>query len=249
LRLSFFLLALSSGASAQYTYIVPVAGATSGFHSQYFAEITALNPNATPATLRYEAFYPIPGSSSCTLRSPQTILPRSIVGVSQACFTSLHAQVLSSDQPLSIMVDVYASFLDVTGTKATRFELQPIEVATDWIVAESEAMISNVMMFDQSDKANIVIVNPNDFLLTIDVHVDRPELSKSADVTLAVQPRSFFMTALAPIPTPELPPGSIPRVYSGRHHVTVRANGKFYAGVSNTFEGSLVFRRAIPLQP
>jgi hypothetical protein len=237
------LLAVSAtDVAAQYTYIVPVAGATSGFRSQYLALVTAFNPNATPATVRYEAIYPAPGGGPCPLPSAKTIAPRALVELADFCILELHAFVLTSDQPLNIMVDVDAFF-----ESPVRRQLEPVAVATEWIPPESEAMIPTVRMLYPADKTNIVFVNPNDFLLTVDLHVERPELKKSYDETRQVPPRSFVMFPIAQIPTP--PSGTIPHVYGAIHQITVRANGKFYAGASNEFAGSLVFREAIPLQP
>jgi hypothetical protein len=120
-------------------------------------------------------------------------------------------------------------------------------VATDWVAQDSEAMIPNIRMLLPSDKTNLILVNPNDFLLTVNLHVERPELGKFVNDTLEVQPRSFLMTPVLQIPTPQS--GSEPLVFDAVHNFTVRANGKFYAGVSNYYLGSSTFRAAIPLQP
>jgi len=236
------LLALSArNVAAQYTYIVPVAGGASGFQSQYLAIISAFNPNATPATIRYEAIYPVPGGGPCPLPPAKTIAPRGLIELADSCVFELHAVVLTSDQPLHLTDDVHANFL------ATRTEqLEPVEVATDWIAPESEAAIPNLMMLDPPDKTNFVVVNPNDFLLTVDLHVERPEFGKSYDETHQIAPRSFVMFPVAQIPTP---PETFPHIYDAVHRITVRANGKYYAGASNEHGGSLVFRGAIPLQP
>jgi len=136
--------------------------------------------------------------------------------------------------------------MDATGNSFGHPELEAIEVATDWIAPEHEAMIPLVRILDPPDKANIILVNPNDFLLTVTLHVERQELGKSVDSTLQLEPRSFLMTNIVPIPTPESP---IPIGYTAIHQITVRANGKFQAGVSNTFGGVTAYRAAIPLQP
>src|SRR4051794_3667955 len=116
--LLFLLAVCATDVAAQYTYIVPVAGSAFGFRSQYLTEITALNPNAAPATLRYDAFYPTPGGILCRLPSPQTILPRSVSGLVSACF-NLHALVVTSDRPLNVMVDVVAFFFNPSNTSVT----------------------------------------------------------------------------------------------------------------------------------
>jgi hypothetical protein len=239
-------LLFASITEAQYTYIVPVAGSAFGFRSQYQTEITALNPNAAPATVRYDAFYPTPGGILCGMPSHQTILPRSVSGLLSACF-NLHALVVTSDRPLNVMADVVAFFFNPSNTSVTSTQVEPVEVATDWIAPESDAMIPNVRMLYPSDKANLVLVNPNDFLLTVSLHIERPELGKSVDDSRQVQPRSFLMTPVAQIPTPQ--PGTEPRIFDAVHNLTVRANGKFYAGVSNNYLGSSVFKSAVPLQP
>ena len=240
-----FCLLLSLKAAAQYTYIVPVAGQAVGFRSQYGTKISALNPNATSATLRYEAFYPASGDNSCLLPDfIQVIPPKTMAGLGQACFF-LHALVLTSDQPLLVMADIY-SITDPIG-RDLLFRLQPVEVATSWIAPGVESTIPNVIMVDPSDKANIVIVNPNDFILTVAMHVARAELEESADVTLTVPARSVLMTAVKAFPTPVIPSGTL-RSYDGLHQITLRANGKLSAGVSNEFYGSQVFRGAVPLQ-
>jgi hypothetical protein len=244
------LLVTATNVAAQYTYIVPVSGGVSGFRSIFLTEITAFNPNATTATLRYQAVYPGPGTTGCVLPSSQTILPRALVGVSMACF-SVHALVLTSDMPLRITDLVTASLPDAYRPDANRFEMQPVEVATDWIAPGTEAMIPLVRILRTSgsditpDKANLVLVNPNDFVLTVSLHVERRELGKSVDSIVEVQPRSMLMTSIAPIPTP-IPP--FPTIYDAIHEITLRANGKFYAGASNSFLGSTVYWTAIPVQ-
>jgi hypothetical protein len=113
-------------------------------------------------------------------------------------------------------------------------------------------MIPNVVMIYPSDKANIVIVNPNDFVMTVAMHVARVEIEASADVTLAVPARSVLMTEVTKFPTPVFfptPTNPYPRAYDGLHQITLRANGRFSAGVSNTVFGSQVYRSAVPLQP
>jgi hypothetical protein len=120
-------------------------------------------------------------------------------------------------------------------------------VATDWIAPEREAMIPLVRILTPPDKANIIIVNPNDFALIVRLHVERQELGKVVDSTLQVEPRSFLMSPLPPIPTPI--PGGIPQIFDAIHQITIRANGKFQAGLSNTFGGVTVYRAAVPLQP
>jgi hypothetical protein len=239
------LFAASSGAPAQYTYIVPIAGSASGFGSQYSTEITAVNPNSTPATLRYEAFYPTPGPLPCTVHSTQVILPRSESYVPTACF-QLHAMLLSSDQPLKVKEIVFGLVRETSGL--ARFQMQAVEIANDWIAPDTDALISRVRMFTPPDKANLILVNPNDFLLTVTLHVERPELLQSADYTFQVQPRSLLMSPVAQIPTP-VPIDELPIVFNAVHLFTVRANGKFCAGVSNTFSGTPIYIAAIPLQP
>jgi hypothetical protein len=238
------LLATSAGAAAQYTYIVPVAGSAFGFGSQYSTEITAVNPNPVPATLRYEAFYPTPGPLPCTVRSTQVMLPRSVSNVSAACF-QLHAMLLSSDQPLKLKEIVVGFVRDTSGLM--RFQLQPVDIANDWIAPETDALIPGVRMLNPPDKANLILVNPNDFLLSVNLHVERPELRQSADYIFQVQRRSLLMSPVAQIPTPVS--NEDPVIFSAVHHFTVRANGKFCAGVSNTFSGAPIFIAAIPLQP
>src|SRR3954463_533980 len=103
---AFLCLFVSSKAAAQYTYIVPVSGAAVGFQSQYSTKITALNPNATAATLRYEAFYS-QADEACIVPPPVVIPPQSVVGLGQSCYF-LHALLLTSDQPLRVMADVYS---------------------------------------------------------------------------------------------------------------------------------------------
>lgn len=243
------LLAVSAtNAAAQYTYIVPVSGTAFGFHSQYFTIVTAFNPTLAPATLRYEAVYPAPGNTNCVLPSSVTVLPRGLVGLSPACF-NLHALILSSDQPLKLTEEVYASFLftDGTGNAFGRPQLEPIEVATDWIAPEREAMIPLVTILEPGDKANIIFVNPNDFLLTVTLHIERQELGESVDSTLLVPSRSFLMSSIAPIPNPIS--SGFPQGLEGIHRITLRANGKFQAGVSNTTGAGTIYLPAIPLQP
>jgi hypothetical protein len=126
--------------------------------------------------------------------------------------------------------------------------LQPVEVATSWIAPGVESTIPNVIMVHPSDKANLVIVNPNDFVLTVEMHVERKELRESEDGILRVPARSVLMTAVLAFPTPPIPSGTL-RSYDGLHEITLRANGKLSAGVSNEFYGSQVYRSAVPLQP
>ncbi|MBV8546006.1 MAG: hypothetical protein JO093_18970 [Acidobacteria bacterium] len=246
----FLLLAISAtNVAAQYTYIVPVSGVASGFNSQYFTSVIAFNPTLAPVTLRYEAIYPAPGTTNCRLPSSLTVLPRGLVGLGPACF-GLHALVVTSDQPLRVVEEVFATFLvkDATGNTFGRSELEPIEVATDWIAPEREAMIPLVRILTPPDKANIILVNPNDFVLIVRLHVERQELGKVVDSTLQLEPRSFLMTLVPPIPTP-IPSGGIPQVFDAIHQITIRANGKFQAGVSNTYGGGTIYRAAVPLQP
>jgi hypothetical protein len=251
MRRAAFLLVLlavcSPQLAAQYTYIVPVSGFASGFQSQFFTSIAAFNPTLAPATLRYEAVYPAPATTNCILPSPITVLPRSLVGLAPACF-GLHALALTSDQPLRLIEEVNASFIfsDAAGNSFGRPELEPIEVAADWIAPEREAMIPLVRLLTPRDKANLILVNPNDFLLIVRLHIERQELGKVVDSTLQLQPRSFLMTSIVPIPVPE---SAFPIVYTAIHEITLRANGKFQAGVSNTFGGVTVYRAAVPLQP
>jgi len=238
------LFALSSSAAAQYTYVVPISGTAFGFSAAYFGEEWVTNPNATAATLRYEAVYPVAGAAPCVLPTDRVVPPRTVLSLDRAC-SSLHAMVVTSDQPLRFMVDILGVFSDRPSGLNNQY--QPIEIATDWLPRETDALIPTIRLFENESKANLVLVNPNDFVLTVNVHVDRPELGKSADSAIQVQPRSVSMSSLSQIPTP--PSNVFPRIYNGVHHVTVRANGRFQAGVSNTFGSATTYRSAIPLQP
>ena len=243
-----FLAVSATNGAAQYTYIVPVSGFAFGFHSQYFTSVTAFNPNSVPATLRYEAVYPAPGNTNCALPASTTVLPRGLVGLSVACF-NLHALLLTSDQQLRLVEEVNANFIsmDAAGNSFGRPELEPVEVATDWIAPERDVMIPLVRILEPTDRANLILVNPNDFLLTVTLHVERQELGESVDSTLQVEPRSFLMSPVVPIPNPIS--SGFPQGLEGIHRITLRANGKFQAGVSNTDGWGTIYRPAIPLQP
>jgi hypothetical protein len=120
-------------------------------------------------------------------------------------------------------------------------------MATEWLPPDTDALIPTIRMYPFQGTANLVLVNPNDFVLTVSVHVDRPELQKSADSTIQMPPRSFLLSALAQIPNP--PGNGFPQVFDAVHNVTVRANGKFQAGASNAWDASTTYRSAIPLSP
>ena len=245
LSLALLFVALSAAsATAQYTYIVPVNGTAQGFRSAYYSEDRVVNPNATAATLRYEAIYPVAGAAPCVLPSVRVVPPRSVLGLAWPC-NALHAMVVTSDQPIRFMVDILS--IVSNAPPGTGIQYLPIEVATEWLAPETDALIPTIRLFPLQGKANLVLVNPNDFLLTVKVHVDRPELKEFADSTIQVPPRSLLMSAVAQIPNP--PPNGFPQIFDAVHNVTVRANGKFQAGVSNTFDGSTIYRGAISLQP
>ena len=243
--LALALFALSSSAAAQYTYIVPISGIAFGYSTAYFAEEWVTNPNATAATLRYEAVYPAVGVAPCVLPPDRVIPPRTVLSLTRPC-SSLYALVVRSDQPLRFMVDIHAVF---TGRPSgLNNQYQQIDTATEWLPPETDALIPTIRLSESDGKGNLVLVNPNDFVLTVNVHVDRPEVGKSTDSTIQVPPRSLLMSSLAKIPPPSNGfPDPVP--FEGVHHVTVRANGKFQAGVSNIFGSSTTYRSATPLQP
>jgi hypothetical protein len=245
ISLALALLALSCSAAAQYTYIVPISGVAVGYSTGYFGEEWVTNPNSTAATLRYEAIYTPVGVAPCVLPPDRVLPPRSVTSLARPC-SSLYALVVRSDQPLRFMVDILAVF---TGRPSgLNNQYQQIETATEWLPPDTDALIPTIRLSESDGKGNLVLVNPNDFVLTVNVHVDRPEVGKSADSTIQVQPRSLLMSSLAKIPPPSIGfPDQLP--YSGVHHVTVRANGKFQAGVSNMFGSSTTYRSATPLQP
>src|SRR5438309_44933 len=105
------LFSIATSAAAQYTYIVPVAGFALGFENISSTFAYVVNPNVTPATLRYQAVYPmrplIP-FSACALRPAIVLAPHAVYDdLPRACHEGLHAVVLTSDQPIEVRAEVF----------------------------------------------------------------------------------------------------------------------------------------------
>src|SRR5205085_7017913 len=107
-----------------------------------------------------------------------------------------------------------------------------VDVAKGWLPPGTDVLIPLVRMYGGYERANLFIVNPNDAVLTVNVHIERPESGASSDVVIRVEPQSLSLTAVPRISGPKAI-GSDPIVVDGIHNLTLRADGKFYASVSN----------------
>ena len=240
-RFVFALLLVPSAAFAQYTYIVPVAGAAFGFQTLSFTWFNIVNPRGTAATVRYEAVYPLQRPNDCTQPLPEHVAPHAMLfQLSGPCFRP-HAFVLSSDQPVEVTADVVFSIFRDNSIDNTTFER--MDIAKDWLPAGTDVLIPLVRMYSGYERANLFLINPNDVPLTVNVRVERAETPASRDLVVRVEPQSLSLTAVPVMPGPKTQTGN------GIHNLTLRADGKFYAVVSNVLNDSAVFRAPIPLQP
>jgi len=237
-------LVLALGLSAaEYRYILPVAGYSLGQDgTSLYAYTVVTNLSPRPATLRTTNVYPLVADRPCNVSttSASTLEPNARVRISpMICMDRLSSIEIVSDEPLSVRTEL--------DTKRWAFgtDRQIIQAPTDWIAAGATSVTEAIIRDDSNWRANLLLINPSDQQLTVQVQVDRPEVHNSATHTFELAPRS---TRIVNIPEVRRVPLD-PFVSSGegRHILRISANGPYQAGMSSVSYGVSMYVPATPL--
>lgn len=239
MRAWLLLLVAATLSANEFTYIVPVTGVVFASDSIYAGTIRALNSGVEVATVSVRDILQPPGAGPCSARQPRILLSGEVseVGFVTGC-VGVRALVLGSDRPIHVRAQVRS-----IGPFST--SEQRVDVATSWIEPTETAMIADVEIAKEvGRRANLILVNPNDFVIDVQVRVDRPETKRSRDETLRVSSRSMMIYPIAEIEHDVCP---LLCVVDSLHHLTLTATGRFQAGASSAQWGGAMYRPAVVL--
>jgi hypothetical protein len=232
-----------SAAAAEYRYILPFAGyarANDGMWLYSYTVVTNLSPR--PATITTTDVYPVFADTPCSTPAPATLEPHARLRISpMICMGRLSSLAIVSDEPLSVRTEL--------DTKKPAFgsDRQIIDAFTDWIPAGVESVTEAIIRDDSGWGANLVLINPSDQPLVVNVAIDRPEVNRSTSMTIDVAPKSTRITQIPELrranPTPFITSGE------GRHLLRISANGPYQAGLSSNSYGVSMYVPATQLVP
>ncbi len=236
------LLALTA-AAAEHPYILPLAGyalGQDGTNLYAYTVVTNLSPRT--ATIRTTNVYPLVADRACAAPTTISLEPHSRLRISpMICMDRLSSLEIVSDEPLSIRTEL--------DTKRWTFgsDRQIITAPTEWIAANVSSVTEAIIRDDSQWRANLLLINPSDSNLVVNVQVDRPEVRNAAMHTFEVAPRSSRIVNIPEvrrvIPEPFISSGE------GRHILTITGNGPYQAGMSSVSYGISMYVPATPLAP
>ena len=232
-----------SAAAAEHRYVIPFAGFAQGNDGTWLYSYTVVtNLSPRPATILTTDVYPVIAESPCAAPAPINLAANQRIRISpMVCMGRLSALSIVSDEPLSVRTEL--------DTKKPAFgsDRQIINAFTDWIPTGVESVTEAVIRDDAGWRANLVLINPNETPLVVNVAVDRPEVNRSTTMTIDVAPKSARIVNVPELrrtnPTPFITSGE------GRHLLRLSANGPYQAGFSSMSYGVSMYVPATPLVP
>ena len=233
--------------------IIPILGSSSGHQARYFATATVFNPTPRTAIVRRAALYPLTLHPGCTLPAEWSVPSHRAITIqfegTSTCGgllpVGLTALSITSEEPVVVTNHVVSNFLE-TGV----VDRQRIEEPTQWIEADVEAVTGAEIEPAFRYRANLLVINPNDFTLVVRMQVRRGDRTgPTREETIDVPPRSSRLHPIEYIRNPLYDYPDYPFGLHNLHEITLVANGRFWAGASSiNDEGGCDFRKAIPLQ-
>ncbi len=226
-------------AGADQLYIVPVfATRVVGASGQSTAHVHVFNPGPSAANVTIQEIFANGGILDCPLApGTQTLAPLEARDeIRPFCGANIvAAYTMTSDQPLVITDDI-----ETTGSG--HVEHQSVHVLSDWLPANRQAVVPNIMAGGVGERANLFLVNPNPFPITISVSISPRITGATVDLAIEVPAKT---TIVHPLPDLTECRGIIPCV--GPKDLLVRANGMFFAGASWLESDDPVFRDPVLL--
>jgi hypothetical protein len=218
-------------AAAEYEYVVPLAGYTEGSgRTWYYAQAFIQNLTPRPATLRVTGIYPATPDARCALSETATIeAHEQIVTGLSICRAQFAAFSFVSNEKLNIRVEI-----DSHVTRRSGWDKQLIDATSGWLPAGVDAVAEGIAN-RSAQRTNILLVNPSDRVLTVQVNVTRPEFGVSQDLLIEVAPKATRLFPIAEIANPA--PWPFPTSVDGRHYVRLRGDGPLQGGVTTVDTG------------
>ena len=226
--------------------IIPVIGESTGHRAQHRARALVFNPTPRTAIVRKVDVYPLSLNSACRIPQEWSVPPRQTESIeindSFCGPIGLTALSIASDEPVVVQNEVVSHFQDTTVT-----DVQLFEAPAQWIEAGMEAMTSATVQPARNLRGNLLVINPNDFVLVVQMHVQRRDApGPSRDETFEVAPHSSRLHSIEYIPNPH---PDYPLGFDWSHEITLAANGRFWAGASSIDEnGGSYFYEAVALE-
>lgn len=233
-----------SVAAAEYEYVVPLAGYTEGSgRTWYYAQAFIRNLSPRPAELRVTGLYPAVPDAGCGLAETATIAPhdRIVTGLT-ICRAQFAAFSFTSSEKLDIRIEI-----DSHVTLKAGWDKQVIDASSGWLPAGVDLVAEGIAK-RTLERANVLLVNPSDRVLTVQMHVERPEWELASDLILEVPARSVRLFPLTELPHPAPPP--FMDSADGRHLIRLRGDGPLQGGVSTiSRDGASMYVPLVALEP
>lgn len=233
-----------SVAAAEFEYVVPLAGYAEGSgRTWYYAQAFIRNLSPRPAELRVTGIYPAAHDARCGLADTVTLAPheRIVTGLT-VCRAQFAAFSFTSNEKLDIRVEI-----DSHVTMRSGWDKQVIDASTGWLPAGIDLVAEGIAK-RTLQRANVLLVNPSDRVLTVQMHVERPEWDVESDLILEVPARSTRLFPLTELPHPAPPP--FIDSADGRHLIRLRGDGPLQGGISTVSrDGASMYVPLVALEP
>lgn len=244
LLLALSLVLSSSVAAAEFEYVVPLAGYAEGSgRTWYYAQAFVRNLSPRSAELRLTGIYPAAHDARCALSESVTLESHEqIVTGLTICRGQFAAFSFTSTEKLSIRVEI-----DSHVTMKAGWDKQVIDASSGWLPGGVDLVAEGIARRNLQ-RANLLLVNPSARILTVQVHVERPEWDVESDLIVEVPGRSTRLFPLSELPHPAPPP--FMDSADGRHTIRLRGDGPLQGGVSTVSgDGASMYVPLVALEP
>lgn len=230
--------------SAEFHSIVPGVGSVWGIGGLHVALATVTNPTSRTALVERRGLYPAFAPEVCDWPESWSVPPRSSISISSPCSSSLFSLELVADEPVHVSVIVTSLPPGTYG-----FDHQLFEAPTSWFRPGHEVILPARIEREFRWRSNLVIINPGDEAIVVQMHIERAEFSSSRLEEIVVPAQRTLIYPIAQVEDPG-PPSPWPRILTGDHDLRLESTGPFWAGVSAVdFTGGNLFFKGIELEP